>query len=465
MQGVHAMQSVWSCGVQNVDTQKLAAPSVATDAQPPAKLRPLRASSPRERVRATLHALGPGLVSGAADDDPSGIATYTQAGAQYGYGLVWTTLVTTPLMIGIQMAAAQVGRVTGAGLAANLRRHYSRPLIWTLVGLLVFANTVNITADVAAMGEALQLLVGGGEHGHALLIGLGLIAIQLRLPYARLAAILKWLCLALFAYVLVLFYVHVDWPRALQAMVWPRLSFDVETMTFVVAVLGTTISPYLFFWQAAQEVEEMRRKGRRPLLEDPASAAGSLLRIRFDTVSGMVLSNAIALAIMLAAAGTLHANGVTHVATAAQAAEALRPLAGNNAYILFALGVVFTGLLAVPVLAGSAAYAVAECFGWNGSLDLQLREARGFYAILIGATLAGTLLDFTPIDPIRALFVSALVNGIVAVPIMVLLVHLAGNRAALGALRLRGTPRVLAWLATLLVGLAVAFMLVTELHS
>jgi len=443
--------------------------SSTTEAAPlraqPAKLRPLRASSPRERLRATLHALGPGLVSGAADDDPSGIATYSQAGAQYGYGLLWIALVTTPLMIGVQLAAARIGRVTGAGLAANLRRHYPRPLVWAVVALLVCANTVNITADIAAMGAAMQLLVGGGQHWHALVIGLALAAVQVRLPYARLAAILKWLCLALFAYFIVLFYVHVDWPSAIKAMVWPDITLDVDTLTVVVAVVGTTISPYLFFWQAAQEVEEMRRKGRRPLLEDPATAAGSLLRIRFDTVSGMVLSNLIALAIMLAAAATLHAGGIVHIETAVQAAEALRPLAGDHAYILFSLGIIFTGLLAVPVLAGSAAYAVAESFGWSGSLDLRLREARGFYAIIVGATLAGTLLDFTPIDPIKALFYSALVNGIVSVPIMLLLVLLASNRAALGRLRLGGTAYVLAWTATLLVTAAVGFMLVTQLRA
>jgi Mn2+/Fe2+ NRAMP family transporter len=259
--------------------------------------------------------------------------------------------------------------------------------------------------------------------------------------------------------------VHVDWGRAAAAMVLPRFAFDIDTLTVVVAVLGTTISPYLFFWQAAQEVEEMRRKKRRPLLEDPASANGALLRIRFDTISGMVLSNVIALAIMLAAAATLNVSGILHIDTAVQAAEALRPLAGDHAYILFSLGIIFTGLLAVPVLAGSAAYAVAECFGWSGSLDLQVREARGFYAITVGATLAGTALDFTPIDPIKALFYSAVVNGLVAVPIMVLLILLATNRAALGPLCLRGTPRVLAWAAALLMTAAVLFMLATFLHS
>jgi Mn2+/Fe2+ NRAMP family transporter len=337
--------------------------------------------------------------------------------------------------------------------------------VWALVALLVFANTVNITADIAAMGEALQLLVGGGEHGHALVIGLALAAVQVWLPYARLAAVLKWLCLTLFAYFGVLFYVHVDWSSAIKGLVWPQLAFDSATLTVVVAVLGTTISPYLFFWQAAQEVEEMRRKKRPPLLEDAASAAGALLRIRFDTVSGMVLSNAIALAIMLAAAATLHSSGVVQIETAVQAAEALRPLAGQHAYILFALGIISTGLLAVPVLAGSAAYAVAECFGWSGGPGLQLRQARGFYAITVGATLAGTALDFTPLDPIKALFYSAVVNGVVSVPIMVLLVLLASNRAALGALHLRGMPRALAWAATLLVAAAVVFMLVTQLRG
>jgi len=419
----------------------------------------------REKLRAALHALGPGLVTGAADDDPSGIATYSQAGAQFGFGLLWTTLLTTPFMIAIQLAAARVGRVTGDGLAGNLRAHYPRPLVLALVALLVAANTINITADIAAMGEALQLVVGGPEHGHALVFGVVLAWLQVKLPYYRLAEIFKWLCLSLLAYVGVLAFVDVDWLHAVQGFIWPRIDFTFDALMMVVAVLGTTISPYLFFWQASQEVEEMRRKNVAPLLQVPDRAPGALLRIRLDTASGMVFSNVIALAIMLAAAATLHVSGVTEVQTAAQAAEALRPIAGEQAFFLFALGVISTGLLAVPVLAGSAAYAVSEVMNWGGGLDHTWHEARGFYTIVIVCTIAGTLLDFSPVDPITALFYSAVINGVIAVPIMAMLVLLASNRKALGEFAIVGPVRWLGWLATLLMGAAVGLMLLAALKG
>ncbi len=417
----------------------------------------------REKLRAALHALGPGLVTGAADDDPSGIATYSQAGSQYGFGLLWTTLLTAPFMIAIQLAAARVGRVTGMGLAGNLRAHYPRPLVLGLVALLVVANTINITADIAAMGEALQLVLGGGKHGHALIFGIVLAWLQVKLPYYRLADIFKWLCLSLLAYAGVLLFVKVDWWQALSGFVWPRIDFTFDALMMVVAVLGTTISPYLFFWQASHEVEEMRRKNSPALLQAPERAPGALLRIRFDTVSGMVFSNLIALAIMLAAAVTLHAHGITEIQTAAQAAEALRPIAGDRAFLLFALGIISTGLLAVPVLAGSAAYAVSEVMNWGGGLAHTWQEARGFYAIVIGCTIAGTALDFTPLDPIKALFYSAVINGVIAVPIMIMLVLLASNRKALGEFAIDGALRAFGWLATLLMTAAVVLMLVAAL--
>jgi len=413
-----------------------------------------------DKLRATLHALGPGIVTGAADDDPSGIATYSQAGAQFGFGLLWTTLLTTPFMVAIQLAAARVGRVTGDGLAGNLRTHYPRPVVMSLVALLVVANTINITADIAAMGESLRLVIGGAEHGHALVFGAVLAWLQVKLPYYRLAEIFKWLCLSLLAYVGVLLFVEIDWARAAQGFLWPRVDFTVDALMMVVAVLGTTISLYLFFWQAAQEVEQMRRKNSPPLLQAPERAPGALLRIRFDTVSGMVFSNLIALSIMLAAAVTLHAHGITGIQTAAQAAEALRPIAGERAFLLFAFGVISTGLLAVPVLAGSAAYAVSEAMNWGGGLDHTWQEARGFYTIVIGCTIAGTLLDFTPIDPIKALFYSAVINGVIAVPIMAMLVLLAGNRKALGEFAIEGPLRWFNWLATVLMTIAVALMVI-----
>jgi Mn2+/Fe2+ NRAMP family transporter len=368
-------------------------------------------------------------------------------------------------MIAIQLAAARIGRVTGDGLAGNLRAHYPRPLVLALVALLLVANTINITADIAAMGEALQLVVGGGEHGHALVFGVVLAWLQVKLPYYQLAEIFRWLCLSLLAYVGVLLFVSVDWTQALIGFVWPRIELNFESLMMVVAILGTTISPYLFFWQAAQEVEEMRRKNSVPLLKAPERAPGALLRIRFDTVSGMVFSNVIALAIMLAAAVVLHAHGITEIQTAAQAAEALRPIAGERAFLLFALGVISTGLLAVPVLAGSAAYAVSEAMNWGGGLDHTWHEARGFYAIVITCTIAGTLLDFSPVDPIKALFYSAVINGVISVPIMAMLVLLASNRKALGEFAIAGPLRWLGWLATLLMAIAVSLMFATALKG
>jgi len=421
---------------------------------------PYRASTRAVRLRAALWALGPGLVSGAADDDPSGIATYSQAGARFGHGLLWTALLTTPFMIAIQLAAARVGRVTGLGLAGNLRAHYPFPLVASLIVLLVVANTINIAADVAAMGEALRLVAGGGEHGHALFFRVLISFLQVVLPYYRLAILFNWLCLALLAYIAVLFYVHVDWGAALLALLLPRVEWNFDALMMVVAVLGTTISPYLFFWQAGHEVEEMRRRTSPPLLAAPERAAGALLRIRVDTISGMVLSNTIALAIMLATAATLHAAGIHDIETTAQAAEALRPLAGDRAFVLFAAGVIGTGLLAVPVLAGSAAYAVAEVFGWESGLDKRYTEARPFYGILTGATLLGTALDFTPIDPIKALYYSAVINGVIAVPIMAMLVLLASNPRALGPFAVRGPLRALGWIGTGLMAVAVVLMLV-----
>jgi Mn2+/Fe2+ NRAMP family transporter len=279
---------------------------------------------------------------------------------------------------------------------------------------------------------------------------------QVRLSYVRLAAVLRWLCLSLLAYVGALLFVHIDWHQALAALLWPRLDPGMDVWLVIVAVLGTTISPYLFFWQAGQEVEEMRRKGDVPLLVAPEPGVRELLRIRFDTTSGMLFSNLIALAIMLAAASTLHANGITNIEIAAQAAAALRPLAGAYATLLFAAGIIGTGLLAVPVLAGSAAYAVADAMGWRSGPDHRLSEARGFYLILIGATVAGTALDFTPLDPVKALFYSAVLNGIVAVPLMAMLMLLASNRAALREFVLSPTLAAFGWLATLLMLLAVA---------
>ena len=405
--------------------------------------------------------LGPGLITGAADDDPSGLATYSQAGAAYGAGLLWSLAFTTPLMIAVQMVSARIGWVTGRGLAANLCRVMPRGLAVLLVALLVLANTLNIAADVAAMGEALELVVGGPPHGHALLFGLACALLPVWLNYEAMVRVLKWLTLALLAYVAVVFALHVNWGQVLTHTLVPTLAGGGSYWTMVVAVLGTTISPYLFFWQAAQESEQrqqLERSGGVPV-ESRAFMAERLYRIKLDTVFGMLFSNLIAFCVMLATAITLNGHGITEIQTTRDAALALRPIAGDFAFALFALGVIGTGMLAVPVLAGSAAYAVADVFEWRAGLDHSAGEARGFYAVLVAATLIGTAIDFTPLDPIKALLWSAVANGVVAVPIMVAMMWLGSRREILGAHTLTRRHRVLGWIATATMAAAVAAML------
>ena len=406
--------------------------------------------------------LGPGLITGAADDDPSGIATYSQAGAQFGYQLGWTVVLTYPLMVGIQMVSARMGRVTGHGLASNIRTHFPRVVLYAIVAMLVAANTINVAADIAAMGEALQLVVGGPEHGHAIVFGVASLLLQVFLPYRRYVRYLKWLTLALLAYVAVVFTIEVPWREALLGVVWPRFAPTGEALTVIVAVFGTTISPYLFFWQAAQEVEEVNADPKAsPLREAPETARRHLRRIKIDTYVGMGFSNLIALCIIVSAAATLHVAGIHDIRTSAQAAEALRPLAGEAAFLLFSLGIIGTGMLAVPVLAGSAAYAVAEAFEWRSGLDLHVLEAREFYAIVALATLGGVALDFTPIDPIQALFWSAVINGVIAVPIMIVMMLLADDARVMGAFTVTRRLKVLGWLATWTMAAAVVAMFVT----
>jgi NRAMP (natural resistance-associated macrophage protein)-like metal ion transporter len=403
--------------------------------------------------------LGPGLITGAADDDPSGIATYSQAGAQYGYGLLWSVLFTTPLMIGIQVISARIGRVTGHGLAANIREHFPRPLLISVVALLLFANTLNIAADLGAMGNALELVAGGRSEIYIVFFALVSLSLQIFVPFPRYAPLLKWLTLALLAYVGTVLIVHVPLDGLLKGALLPRLSKSGEYAAMFVAVLGTTISPYLFFWQASQEVEEQRAThGHEPLRVAPEQAGAHLRRIKLDTYVGMIYSNAIALCIMLTTAVTLHANGMTDIATAEQAAQALRPIAGAFAFQLFALGIIGTGLLAVPVLAGSAAYAVAESLRWPIGLGLTLAEARGFYLVLSVATLLGVAIDFYGADSIRMLVWAAMVNGIIAVPIMGVMMLLAAKRAVMGPFVISGRLKALGWLATAVMAAAVLAM-------
>ncbi|WP_066338699.1 NRAMP family divalent metal transporter [Azohydromonas lata] len=414
-------------------------------------------------LRGFVRRLGPGLITGAADDDPSGIATYSQAGAQFRFALAWTLLLTTPLMIGIQLLSARIGWVTGQGLAANIARVCPRWVTVTLVALLVAANTLNIAADVAAMGEAVRLLAGGQSAPYVLALGGLCVAMQLFFPYERTVRLLKWLTLVLFAYVAVLLAVRVPWGEvaAEGLLPWTAWRDDLSVGAYaamVVAVLGTTISPYLFFWQAAQEVENKRRAplGDRTL-PHPARERLFLRRIRVDTVVGMCFSNAVALCIVVAAGVTLHGQGA-HVDSAAQAAQALRPVAGDFAFWLFALGIVGTGLLAVPVLAGSAAYAVSELLGWPGGLSRGFHEARGFYGIIVAATVLGTLGSLLEVDPMSALVWSAVANGVIAVPIMVAMLFIGQSRRLMGAQVMSRRLRWLSWLATGVMAAAVAFM-------
>ena len=410
-------------------------------------------------IPAFLRHVGPGVITGAADDDPSGIATYTQAGAQFGTGVLWTVFLTVPFMIAIQLVSARIGRQSGKGIAANLRDHAPRWFLFAVVALLLVANTINIAADIAAMGEALQLVVGGGQHFHAIVFGVVTLLLQVFVPYRRLAPILKWLTLTLFVYVAAAFTVHIPWGRVLHDLVVPQIAADPAFWMMIVAILGTTISPYLFFWQASQEVEEMRLHGVTAGGESRAKLKAAKRRMRLDTVIGMVFSNGIAFFVMLMGAVVLHEAGITDVQTASQAAQALRPLAGDFAFVLFSFGIIATGLLAVPVLASSAAYAVAEAFGWVEGLEHHWRQAKGFYAIIGLATIVGTGLDFTHIDPIKALYWSAVINGVVAVPIMAAMMLLAGKPQVMGLLPVARKTRVFGWGAVALMAAAVSMML------
>ena len=416
----------------------------------------------RKYLPSFLRHVGPGVITGAADDDPSGIATYTQAGAQFGTGLLWTVFLSLPFMIAIQLVSARIGRVTGKGVAANLREHTSRAFLMTMVLLLVVANTINIAADIAAMGEALQLVVGGGAHFHAVLFGVVTVVLQVFVPYRKLAPILKWLTLFLFAYVIAVLLVDVPWLQVLHDLVIPKLQWTPAYWMMIVALLGTTISPYLFFWQASQEVEELRLKDKGRGTD--SAVRHDLKRVKRDTFIGMFFSNAVAFFIMLLGGVVLYGAGIHDVTSAAQAAQALRPLAGDFAFLLFAGGIIATGMLAVPVLASSAAYAVAEAFDWPEGLERQWFEAKRFYAIIALATVVGTGLDFTPIDPMKALYWSAVINGVVAVPIMVGLMLLAGKKEVMGSFTSGVKTRWFGWGGVAVMSFAVVMMLWDVVH-
>lgn len=407
--------------------------------------------------------LGPGLITGASDDDPSGIATYSQAGAQFGFGLTWTLLFTYPLMSAIQMISARIGRTTGRGIAGILRQHYPS---WVLVSILVpllVANTTNIGADLGAMADATRLVFGGPHFLYVLLFAVISSALQIFMQYTRYVAVLKWMTLVLLTYVVTLFMVKVPWSEALYRLVVPSATWKKEYLTTLVAVFGTTISPYLFFWQASQEAEDVRATPRRrPLTRAPGQGHGALERIELDTLAGMGISNLIALAIMITAAATLHAANVTDIETSAQAAQALRPIAGSMAEIVFALGVLGTGLLAIPVLAGSAAYAIGEGRKWPVGLARQPMEAKAFYATIVVATLVGMIMNFTPVNPIKALYWSAVINGIVSVPVMATMMLITARQKIMGDFVVTGWLKALGWTATAVMAFAVIAMLATS---
>jgi Mn2+/Fe2+ NRAMP family transporter len=403
------------------------------------------------------------VITGAADDDPSGIATYSQAGAQFGFALTWTMLLTLPFMAAVQIISARIGWQTRKGLAANIAQQLPTPVLYSLVAALMVANTINIAADLAAMGEALRLVAGGPALLYALGFGILCLVAEVLVPYHRYTGYLKFLTLVLLAYVAAAYTVEVPWANVLASTLLPTLSMDRDLLLTVVAVFGTTISPYLFFWQASQEAEELRLSLRRRYARIAEEPTDSLRQISRDTWIGMCFSNLIAFFIIVTAAATLHAHGIQKIETAAQAAEALRPIAGELTFALFAAGIIGTGLLAVPVLAGSAAYAVAESFGLRGSLEMPAPRALGFYAIVGAATLGGAALAATRIDPIAMLFWTAVINGIVAVPIMIAMMFIVSTEQGLRAFALPLWLRGLGWLATVLMALALLTLIGSSL--
>ena len=409
-----------------------------------------------------LARVGPGLITGAADDDPSGIGTYSQAGAQFGVQMLWTIPLAYPLMSAIQCLCALIGRTTGRGLAANIKSAFPPVVLKSVVLALLLANVFNIAADVAAMGEVAELITHVDRHLMTAGFVILTLALQIYIPYERYVAILKWLTLSLLAYAAVLFVVHVPWSEVAVRTVWPRFTPNAASAAMVVGVFGTTISPYLFFWQASQEVEDMGVAKAPALIRDPPSAPRERRRILWDTWSGMFYSDLTAYFIILATAVTLHVAGVTNIDSAAKAAGALKPLAGNFAFLLFAVGILGTGLLGVPVLAGSGAYALGEAMGWQTGLGRRPRDARGFYATLAISVLAGLLIQYSPLNPMKALFYSAVINGVVAVPLMVVVILLASRKSVMGQFTAGRPLVIMGWVATAFMGCAALCMLIPD---
>ena len=416
---------------------------------------PVLPLAPRGTVRRWLNALGPGLITGASDDDPSGIATYSQAGAQFGYGFGWLMLFSFPLMAAIQEICARIGRVTGLGISGNIRKYYSRSLLRAIVLLLLIANIVNLGADLGAMGDALRLMIGGPAKLYVVLFAVGCAALEIFSRYDRYVRLLKWTTLSLLAYVATAFAVHVPWGQVVHDTVVPSMAWNRDSIVMVMAVLGTTITPYCFFWQSSQEAEDEEvDPAAHPLIAAPDEARAQIGRIRFDTYFGMALSNLISLFIIVTTAATLRTQGITDIQTSADAAQALRPIAGDFAFVLFASGIIGIGLLAVPVLAGSAAYALGEAFDWRTGLSRSPGEAKAFYGAIAVATIVGVGINLVAIDPIKALFWAAVLNGIVAVPLMVVIMVMAANPRVMGDFTLPLPLKVLGWACTLVMGVA-----------
>ncbi len=421
---------------------------------------PPRSLRRRLRSIALFNQLGPGLITGAADDDPSGIATYSQGGAQFGFGLLWTLVLTFPLMAAIQLLSAHIGRVTGKGLADNMGKVLPAPVVLSLVALLFVANTINIGADVAAMGEAAKLVTGFGEHIFTILFAIVSVVLQMFVPYKRYARLLTVLTLSLFSYVALVFMIHLDWTQVGWGMIGVHADLSPAAATTIVAIFGTTISPYLFFWQSAEEVEELEHhKGEKPLKDVPRQAKRAFARMRIDTLVGMAVSNLVGLAIMIATAATLHAAGKADIQTAADAARALEPLAGRFAFLLFSIGIIGTGLLAIPVLAGSAAYAIGESRGWKVGLDNKPWEAVGFYLVIAMSVALGIGIDYSGLDPIKALYWSAVINGVIAVPMMAAMMIVATNKKQMGQFTAGPVLRLLGWASTAVMAAATATMI------
>lgn len=430
-------------------------------AKNPPSAKPLRIFWDRLKEH-PLSRVGPGLITGVADDDPSGIATYSQAGAQFGLNMLWTMPLAFPLMSAMQSMCARIGRVTGKGLAANIKTAFPPIVLLGVVTLLLIANILNIAADVAAMGEVAELITGFDRHIMTAFLVVATLLLQVLIPYHRYVSFLKWLTLSLLAYAAVLFTVHVPWSEVALRTVWPHLSLNAEAAAVVVGVFGTTISPYLFFWQASEEIEDMQASGASSLVNNAHQADVELRRIRWDTWSGMLYSDITAYFIILATAVTLNVAGITNIETAAQAASALRPLAGDYAFVLFALGILGVGLIGVPVLAGSAAYALSEAMGWKWGLERKATDARGFYGVITVSVLAGLFIQYSPISPMKALFWSAVINGIVAVPLMIVIIILVSRKSVMGLFTAERSVIVLGWIATAVMGAAAVRMFIPD---